>query len=786
MLRPRVLAFCLFLTAFAGARAQDTRNVTEPRYPEICKILYAQLTPHDGKLPDEPIERHYRDNDRIVKAMANCPAGKSVVLHGSKTGKSVFLISPMRLRAGITLVIDSSAALWGSRDPREYDVAPGSCGILSPTQGPRGPGCLPLLLAEDAPHSGIMGDGVIDGRGGAKLIGGNETWWELAHRAKVEDANQAVSRLLVVRRSPDFTLYRITLRNSPNCHVSTEATDGFTAWAVRIDTPKWARNTDGIDPGSGSTNLSIIDSFIRSGDDGISPKAGPQGAVTHMTVRNTHLYNGHGFGIGSQTSGGLSAIRVDGLSIDGADNGLRIKSDRSRGGLVDDVRFENVCMRAVINPIVLNPFYTTFDGNKIPWYRNILLHNVHALSPGPITLAGLDSGHKLEATLDNVTIDGVRSADITARHATLTVRHGNLDPTGEDVHTTGSERGVAPYACDAGKFPPFDQNFLSPTSDELIPPEDHTFYVAADGTGDFYSVQAAINRVPATGGLVLIAPGTYRERVVIPQSHVTLKSANSDPRRTVIVFDLSRATVTGPPGSATVRVRGDNFTAENLTIENDFARTHKPDTPAFGTRALSLGGDRNVLRNMHLLGSQDTLYLSAKECGEANGSSCEPGRTYVTHSYISGNIDYIYGDGLAYFDDCELHSTDHPERIPGGVITGQGKHYATQESGFVFRNARLTADSNAGRIFLGRPFRDLANVVFLNPQFGPLFGPQLSQQPWREGREAGSHRPDSTFFRLYNPTGPGAPTQSKQLTPQEASHYTPREVLGGKDNWDPR
>ncbi len=279
MLRPRILALCLLLLAFVRAsHGQDTRNVSEPRYPEICKILYADLTPHDGKLPDEPIERHYRDNDRIVKAMANCPAGKSVVLHGSKTGKSVFLIAPMRLRAGITLVVDSSAALWGSRDPRDYDVAPGSCGIVTPARAPRsrlpaapaGRGRAPLR------HHGRRRHRRPRRRQAPRRQ--TETWWELAHRAKVEDAIQAVSRLLVVRRSPDFTLYRITLRNSPNCHVSTEATDGFTAWGVHIDTPKWARNTDGIDPQAGTTNISIIDSFIRSGDDSISPKSNAQAA----------------------------------------------------------------------------------------------------------------------------------------------------------------------------------------------------------------------------------------------------------------------------------------------------------------------------------------------------------------------------------------------------------------------------------------------------------------------------------------------------------------------------
>ena len=280
-----------------------------------------------------------------------------------------------------------------------------------------------------------MGEGVIDARGGSKLFGQNETWWELAHRAKVEDQTQAVSRLLVVRRSPDFTLYRITLRNSPNCHVTLEATDGFYRMGRAHRYAKMgSEHGRHRSAKTGPANISIINSFIRSGDDNISPKA-TNAAVTHMSVRNTHFYNGHGFGIGSQTSGGLSAIRVDGLTIEGSDNGLRIKSDRSRGGLVDDVRFENVCMRNVINPIVLNPFYTTFDGNHIPWYRNILLRNVHALSPGPITLSGLDASHKLEAAFDNVTVDGVKASDITAKHATIALHHGNLDPTGEDVRT---------------------------------------------------------------------------------------------------------------------------------------------------------------------------------------------------------------------------------------------------------------------------------------------------------------------------------------------------------------
>ena len=769
----------LFATVFALSTlapklscAQDTRSVSEPRYPTACKILYAELMAPNGTLPD-PVERYYRDNARIEEAMAKCPAGQAVILHANKVGRSIFLISPLRLRAGVTLIVDASAAVWGSRDPRNYDVKAGSCGIV----GERGSGCLPLILAEDAPHSGLMGEGVVDARGGAKLLGQKETWWELAHRAKVEDSNQAVSRLLVVRRSDDFTLYKITLRNSPNCHVTTESTNGFTAWGVKIDTPKWARNTDGIDPQGGSTNLSIIDSYIRSGDDNISPKSTDKtGAVTHMTVRNVHFYNGHGFGIGSQTSGGQSAIRVDGLTIDGADNGIRIKSDKSRGGLVDDVKFENVCMRGVGNPIVLNPFYTTFDGTKIPVYKNILLHNIHSLGPGGITLAGLDPAHKLEATLDNVVIDGLKPTDISARHASLVVRRGNLDPIGEDLHVVGSSGGGTPYSCDA-RFEAFPENHSLPVSAELIPPADSTFYVAADGTGDFYSVQAAISKVPATGGVVSVAPGIYRERVFVTQSHLTIRSANPDPTKAVIVFSQSRGTPGAQPGTATLRVHANDFTAENITIQNDFYRSTKLDEKSGGAPALSVTGDRNTFRNVRVLGDQNTVYLSAKNCTLAS-TSCDPARSYFSKSYISGNLGLIQGDGTAYFDDCELHSNEHAS---GGYLTAQGKHYATQASVFVFRNCRLTADAGVTNVAFGKPWRDYSSVIFLNPHMGS----HISSAGWVEWQPGSTHRLETAFFRVYKPTGAAALVAGHQLSPDQASRYTPHEVLAGKDSWNP-
>jgi len=146
-------------------------------------------------------------------------------------------------------------------------------------------------------------------------------------------------------------MYKITLRNSPGLHVAVNQTDGFTAWGVKIMSPKTARNTDGIDPGS-SRNITITRCFIHAGDDNVAVKSGSAGSASNIPVLHNHFYTGHGMSIGSGTSGGVDHMLIDELTIDGADNGIRIKSDRSRGGLVHDIVYRNVCMRNVRNPLV--------------------------------------------------------------------------------------------------------------------------------------------------------------------------------------------------------------------------------------------------------------------------------------------------------------------------------------------------------------------------------------------------------------------------------------------------
>lgn len=453
------LGFAALVLSAAPLLAQDTRHVVEPRIPPSCAVLDVHLSALHGRLSAS--DEQHLDTARIQSALDTCAAGHAVELRSSG-GANAFLAGPLQLRPGVTLLVDAGVTLFASRDPRLYDIAPGSCGTVDN----RGHGCKPLILADHAPDSAIMGNGVIDGRGGDSLLGRNQSWWDLAHIAKINGGAQNCFRLVIARHSDNFTLYRITLRNSPNFHVSVEQTNGFTAWGVKIDTPRTARNTDGIDPSS-STNVSILHSWIRDGDDNVAIKAGSSGPSTHITVAHDYFYSGHGMSIGSETNGGVSAVRVDDLTIDGADNGIRIKSDRSRGGLVHDVSYDDVCMRDVKNPILLTPAYSAAAGDLLPEYRDITLRNVHILAPGRITIDGLDADHILAMTLDNVFADGLQHSGMHASFANITVGPdiGNLIPFGQDVRVIrapGSHLGT-PFSC-AGRFAPFPSDAASPAA----------------------------------------------------------------------------------------------------------------------------------------------------------------------------------------------------------------------------------------------------------------------------------------------------------------------------------
>ena len=336
-----------------------------------------------------------------------------------------------------------------------------------------------------------------------------------------------------------------------------------------------------------------------------------------------------------------------------------------------------------------------------------------------------------------------------------------------------------------------------------------TLRVAANGGGDYSTVQAAIDHLPATGGVVLVAPGTYREQVIINQSHITLKGTGADPGQTIVVDDTSQGTRGTKPSYATVHVLGDDFHAENITFENDFNRTHEQVSAGSQAQALNMEGDRNIIDHVRILANQDTLYVGAKGCGQSGSlrmpapssssfpptaqpapvpaprTPCvpTPTRSYFSRCVVAGNVDFIYGDGNVVFNDCEIHSTLH---AAGGYLTAQGKYLADQQSTFVFHHCHLTAEPGEQHVFLGRPWRDYASVVYLHC----VMEGHIEPAGWREWYPGTTHRLETAFYAEFDSTGPGANAaardpHSHQLTAAQAKQYDTVRFLAGSDHWNP-
>jgi polygalacturonase len=468
----------------ASLYAQDTRKVVEPTLPTACAQLKAQLqdTPASGigrNLAEE--DEAKLDTARIQAAIDQCKPGQAVELTKDKRNNS-FLSGPLELREGVTLLIDAAVTLYGSRDAKLYDLLPLNgepaallCGTLAETPPetfpapPAAPkargGCRPLIAITNARNAGIMGDGTIDGRGYAKILGKDYSWWELARRAEPKNQRYYNPRLIVANHADGLILYRITLHNSYNFHVSVNGTDGFTAWAVHLLTPTDrsmdARNTDGIDPGT-STNITVTKSWIDNGDDNIAIKSG----TTHMSVLDNHFYSGHGMSIGSETTPGQAYLLVDGLTEDHTTSGIRIKSNVTRGGPVHDLTYQNICMREVKNPIAISPFYTNqttegfvdpkYTGDKIPDYKAITIRNVIANTAGDVLIAGLNEAHRTEITLDNVQVEGIKPEQVHSQFTTATIGPGpvnfTLTGTGVTLNPIKGSAGTA-FSCE-GKFLP--------------------------------------------------------------------------------------------------------------------------------------------------------------------------------------------------------------------------------------------------------------------------------------------------------------------------------------------
>ncbi len=282
--------------------------------------------------------------------------------------------------------------------------------------------------------------------------------------------------------------------------------------------------------------------------------------------------------------------------------------------------------------------------------------------------------------------------------------------------------------------------------------------VAPDGTGDLPTIQAAIDGAksfPDTRVVIRIKNGVYEEKVKVHtwNSRLTLRGESTD--GVVIRWGDYFARIDRGRNStfhtATLLVQGDDFRAENLTIENTAG-------PVGQALALSVEADRCTFENCRMLGHQDTLY--------ADGANA---RQHYRDCYIEGTTDFIFGGATALFERCTIHSKANSYIT--AASTPEGRPY-----GFVFLGCKLTADDGVNRVYLGRPWRSHAKTVFVRCDMGSHIRPE----GWHNWNAPDRER--TTFYAEGGNTGPGADTANRVswaqvLSDEEVRKYRVEEVL---------
>jgi pectinesterase len=240
--------------------------------------------------------------------------------------------------------------------------------------------------------------------------------------------------------------------------------------------------------------------------------------------------------------------------------------------------------------------------------------------------------------------------------------------------------------------------------------------VGAGAGAAFHTVQAAVDAAPGGHVEIRIEAGVYREKVHIAAADVTLVGMGAKPEDTVLVFSDTHASAGGTSASASVTVSGDGFRARNLTIANDFEKTHARMQEGSQAVALLVTGDEAMFEHVRLLGYQDTLYANSKTChGSDTTTPCRASRQYYRDCYIEGHVDFIFGDAKAVFERCEIHALASPMVM----LTAQSRLFAAEDSGYWFLHCRVTAAEFEGRrrIILGRPWRAYSTVYWVDTDF---------------------------------------------------------------------
>lgn len=292
------------------------------------------------------------------------------------------------------------------------------------------------------------------------------------------------------------------------------------------------------------------------------------------------------------------------------------------------------------------------------------------------------------------------------------------------------------------------------------PKDEYNIIVAQDGSGDYASIQDAINNAPSfpyKRVTITVKNGVYHEKVKIHEWNTNISLLGESKEKTIISYgdyfgkiNLGRNSTFH---TATLLVEGDHFFAKNITIQNTSGKVGQ-------AIALSVNANQVMIVNCNILGNQDTLYVTG------NGN-----KQYFKDCYIEGTVDFIFGQATVLFDKCVLHSLTNS--YVTAASTPQGVKY-----GFVFKNCKLTADEKVTEVYLGRPWRIYAKTVYINCEMGKHIKPE-GWNDWSKPEVS-----QTAFYAEYNCTGEGARTDkrvswSHQLKKKDASQYTIENILGG-------
>ena len=289
--------------------------------------------------------------------------------------------------------------------------------------------------------------------------------------------------------------------------------------------------------------------------------------------------------------------------------------------------------------------------------------------------------------------------------------------------------------------------------------------VAKDGSGDFFTVQDAINAVPDyrknSRTTILVKEGTYKEKVIIPSCKNAISLIGKG--NVKISFDdyASKPNIfgeeKGTSGSSSCYIYAPDFYAENITFENSSG-------PVGQAVACFVSADRAYFKKCRFLGFQDTLYTYGKGC-----------RQYYDECYIEGTVDFIFGWSVAVFNRCHIHS------VGNGYLTAPSTDNG-QKYGYAFYDCDITANDGVEKVYLSRPWRPYAKAVFIRCNMGRHILPE----GWNNWRKVENEK--TVFYAEYQSKGEGANPKkraaySRQL--KSLDGYSMEEVLSGSDGWNP-